>query len=302
MHSKIYKLQAQPKWLSTRSSESVWLLHLLGVAINCIPLPPRARALNRYNKCMRPYNSELNGAIELKYPSPTDPILEDLRRASQIEFKDDTSDIEKAKVIIAYVHNLFDHDGDNEPSKLDPLTILTEAKRGSSFRCVEYSLLAVGLLWAHDIAARKIGLKTADVETSEYGAGHVVTEFWSRNLGKWIMSDVQWGIIPKSQDGYMSALELKQTIEEGRELMLESVNGTNLTHEQASKYVEWVKDYLYFLDTPIEPTFQNMDLKSQKIAMLVPKSVKPPVKFQNTFEMNAVYTNNPADFYPEYRY
>ncbi|HVX48072.1 MAG TPA: transglutaminase domain-containing protein [Candidatus Saccharimonadales bacterium] len=114
-----------------------------------------------------------NTRIKFDYPIRNNPTLAELREASGIKTDLTKSTLENAKNIIGYVHNLFSHDGDNTPSSNDPLTILKEAQVGKSFRCVEYSTLAAGLLWASDIPARAVGLKTRDVETREYGAGHL---------------------------------------------------------------------------------------------------------------------------------
>ena len=152
----------------------------------------------------------LDTDIKFKYPDPNDPVLANLKNSADIVLINNTNSFQMAKIIIGYCHNLFTHNGDNKPTKNDPLTILNEAKNGSQFRCVEYCLLAVGLLWAYKIPARIIGLKTRDVETRDYGAGHVVIEFWDNDQKKWVMCDVQWGCFPISNGKYLSALELKE--------------------------------------------------------------------------------------------
>ena len=41
-----------------------------------------------------------------------------------------------------------------------------------------------------------VGLRRADVETAEVGAGHVVGEIYLADIKKWVMADAQFGFIP----------------------------------------------------------------------------------------------------------
>ena len=49
------------------------------------------------------------------------------------------------------------------------------------------------------------------------------------------------------------------------------------------------------LETDIN--FKDQDKSKQKIVMLVPEGVTAPKRFQNMFEMNAIYTSSAKDFY-----
>lgn len=236
------------------------------------------------------------------YPIAHDPMLPVLKKTANIELNESNSEIDNAKIIIGFAHSVFSHNGDNTPSASDPLTILNEAKTGQSFRCVEYSVLAAGLLWANGVPARTIGLKTSDVETRKYGAGHVVIEFWSKQFNKWIMADVQTGLIPGFHHQPLSAFELSKKLKENENVDYIPVPGAKLSANSSysgkPSYSEWIKEYLYFIDTPIHLTLNDEGRRLQQIAMLVPEGVKPPKKFQGMFEMNAVYTHNASDFYP----
>src|SRR3712207_6273925 len=112
---------------------------------------------------MQKYNTDTSEVdFHFKYPIANDPHLVALKNLADIKLDTNNGELKNAKVIIGYAHNLFTHDGDNVPSAANPLTILKEAQAGKSFRCVEYSILATGLLWAYGIPARTIGLKTRD--------------------------------------------------------------------------------------------------------------------------------------------
>lgn len=240
--------------------------------------------------------------IKFKYPSTGDKMFSTLKSLADVKSDSFVSEIDKVKFIIGYAHSLFGHDGNNTPSSSDPLTILKEAKAGKSFRCVEYSTLAAGLLWAYGVPARTVGLKTRDVETREYGAGHVVIEFWSSDYKKWIMCDVQAGVIPKKQNLLLSAYELKKELDQNKSVNFIPVNGSRHSgvrpYDDKKNYKEWIREYLYFIDTPIKLTLGNEDKRKQQIVMLVPKVAQPPIMFQGMFKMNATYTNSVSTFYP----
>lgn len=148
-----------------------------------------------------------------------------------------------------------------------------------------------------------IGLKTNDVETREYGAGHVVVEFWDSSLEKWIMSDVQAGIIPFLDKKPLSAFELGIAIEQKETIAYKKVANssfmTDSTFKNDAAYTSWISAYLYFYDTTPTINFNVLDRKKERILMLVPLGVTAPRKFQNMFEMNAIYTHNADEFYPK---
>ncbi|CAA9580427.1 MAG: hypothetical protein AVDCRST_MAG86-2717 [uncultured Truepera sp.] len=87
------------------------------------------------------------GPTSERYPfvfAPTDaPELHELRERYGLEalVKDSENDLEKVRRLCAWVHLRWQHDGLNEPSSPDPLTILEEAAQGKSFRCVEYGIV-----------------------------------------------------------------------------------------------------------------------------------------------------------------
>ena len=43
--------------------------------------------------------------------------------------------------LLHWVHMRWQHDGLNEPTRRDALTILREARDGKNFRCVEYAIV-----------------------------------------------------------------------------------------------------------------------------------------------------------------
>jgi len=94
------------------------------------------------------------------------------------------------------LHNQWQHNGNNEPHKNDVTSILEEVKEGKNFRCVEYGIVVAACLNSIGLKARQLNLKTKDVETTEYGAGHVVTEVFLNDLKKWMFIDGQFDAMP----------------------------------------------------------------------------------------------------------
>ena len=76
------------------------------------------------------------------------------------------NDTEKALKVMNWVHKQWQHNGSNQPSKSDALTILQEAKEGKQIRCVEYGIVTSSSLNAVGFRSRVLGLKTKVVETT----------------------------------------------------------------------------------------------------------------------------------------
>src|SRR5690606_22998737 len=109
----------------------------------------------------------MNDSFQFWYEqNESNAYLAELREQYPIEklVKDAKDDQEKALRILHWVHSQWPHNGDNQPSKSDALTILKEAKSGKNFRCVEYGIVSAACLNAIGLKARVLALKTKDVE------------------------------------------------------------------------------------------------------------------------------------------
>jgi len=109
---------------------------------------------------------------------------------------DTKTDTEKALKILHWVHNQWEHNGNNEPKKSDEISILEEVKDGKKFRCVEYGIVATASLNAMGLKSRTLRLKTKNVETTQYGAGHVLLEVYLNDIKKWALLDGQFDAMP----------------------------------------------------------------------------------------------------------
>ncbi|MGZ2370433.1 transglutaminase-like domain-containing protein [Ancylomarina sp. YFZ004] len=213
--------------------------------------------------------------------------------------KDTKSDTEKAQNIMNWVHNQWQHNGNNQPKKSDAISILEEVKQGKNFRCVEYGIVTTACLNAIGLKARTLSLRTKDVETRKYGAGHVLLEVYLNDLKKWVLLDPQWNIIPVLNGIPLNAVEFQKAISENYK-ELEIISGLALSKRY---YVDWIFPYLYYFNT----SFDNREgieltnnINGKKKLMLVPLGAKNPTIFQIIYPINnCIYTNSVKDFYEQ---
>lgn len=210
------------------------------------------------------------------------------------------SDTEKAFKILNWVHRQWAHDGNNEPKKNDAISILEEVKEGKNFRCVEYGIVATACLNAVGLKARTLGLKTKDVETRQYGAGHVLLEVYLKDLQKWVLLDGQWDAMPFLKNIPLNAVEFQKAISENyNELEVRTSSGLSKRN-----YVEWVYPYLYYFNISFDnregTNIKRQQVKDKNQLMLVPIGAKQPTIFQIKYPLDdCIYTNSLNDFYGE---
>ncbi|WP_347159750.1 transglutaminase-like domain-containing protein [Pontibacter chitinilyticus] len=208
------------------------------------------------------------------------------------------NDTEKALRMVHWVHQQWQHNGMNEPSNPDALTILSEAKEGKQFRCVEYGIVATTCLNAMGLPARVLGLKMKDAETIESGAGHVLLEVYLPDLKKWTLLDGQFDVMPVLNNVPLNAVEFQQAIAKHYDkLEIRSLSGTS-----KAGYVKWVYPYLYYFDVKFDNregvAFERVTVGGKSSLMLVPVGAKQPTVFQKIRPIDyCQYTNAVADFY-----
>jgi len=224
-----------------------------------------------------------------------DPYLKQLREEFKLDklIEKDKTDLEKVKSVLNWVHNLWKHNGSNEPQKNDPISILHEVPQGKQFRCVEYGVVLSGCLNALGIRSRVLGLKTEEVETRLFSQGHVATEAYIKELNKWVFIDGQWGAIPTSMKCVpLNALEFRNALWLDKAVDLFSCN-----EEDTTNYLDWIKPYLVYFDVKLDNRYTGKTSPEQ--LMLVPAGFKKPTVFQvKTPIKNMKYTYSSDLFYP----
>jgi len=186
--------------------------------------------------------------------------------------KDCTTDYERVQTITDWVHNLWKHDGSNQPAQNDPLFILREVEKGQRFRCVEYGVVISGCLQSLGMQARTLGLKTEDVETRASGAGHVATEVFLPDLMKWVFLDGQWNATVELEGQPLNAVEFQAALVDRPG----DLRFPKLTAADALLYKKWITPYLYYFDVWTDTGR----------LMLGPQGAPQPTKFQVSMQLN----------------
>ncbi|GAA4381406.1 hypothetical protein GCM10023186_20810 [Hymenobacter koreensis] len=242
-----------------------------------------------------PYTATTDASAHtFQYGSPTDAYLETMRDRYGLDrvVAGKTTDLAKAQAICAWVHGRLNHNGHIPTKKTDPMGILQDAQAEQEVQCVGFGIVLAAALQAVGIPARPLYLKTADSETRGSAAGHAATEAWLSEQQKWVLVDAQWDVIPTLGGTPLNAVELQQALATGNE----DLRGLTTTNAKWKFYFKWLKDYLYYLDTPLDNRFGAK--MSTAGLMLVPEGAKKPVVFQRTTRLhNLRYTHSPTTFY-----
>jgi hypothetical protein len=258
-------------------------------------------------KGLQPHNSILqfdtkssNKSIKFWYEqNRNNQYLNLLRSKYPIDslIKNAGSDTERALAILHWVNRQWMHNGDNVPKKHDAISILQEVKEGKNFRCVEYGIVTTACLNAIGLKARVLSLKTKDVETTQYGAGHVLLEVYLNDLKKWVMLDGQWDIMAVLNGVPLNAMEFQQAIA-GNYAKLKIITTTDISKRA---YVDWVYPYLYYFNFSFdnrEGTKDEQTINGKTGLMLVPLGAKNPMIFQIINKLDyCIYTHSLNDFY-----
>lgn len=216
------------------------------------------------------------------------------------ELKKDKSDAERVLSIMNWAHHQWKHDGGNAPKGSDGISILNEAKAGGRFPCFAYAIVIRDQLIAHGFAARVLYLKTKDAEVRKGSPGHVATEVYLKDLGKWVFIDGQFNVMPMLNGKPLNAVEFQDALSNSYEKVVLA------SRDQVSKrnYTEFVYDYLYYLDTALDnriaPAGGLAKLDGMRSVMLVPVGAGElkKISFWNSVLDYCVYTNSLNDFYP----
>ncbi|QSX04995.1 transglutaminase domain-containing protein [Sedimentibacter sp. zth1] len=209
------------------------------------------------------------------------------------------TDFEKVQAITKWVSELWEHDGNNQPEKSDPIYILDQViEKGKRYRCVEYSVVVYGCLNALGIPTRNVGLKTFDVETREYGAGHIVVEAYLKDYDKWVFIDGQFGIIPMKGDLPLNGVEFALSLgnlDKNLNLIRVGKSYSDMTDEA---YYKWVYQYLYYFDVGFYKSDSNGNRVCTRV-MLVPVGADKPTIFQIKYPLSIdIFTTSEKAFYP----
>lgn len=204
-----------------------------------------------------------------------------------------TNDLDRVRRISAWTRSRWRHNGSNEPTRNDPLTILEEAAQGRRFRCVEYSEVLAAALSSLGVPARVLGLQRRDIETAWSGAGHVAAEAWLADQERWVLVDGQWDVIPLTAGRPLNAVELQAAMaSRDPALTFESFSGTS-----PRRFAGWIAPYLYYFVAHPRRWTTGAPADRRDL-MLAPAGAPFPKVFQRRFaQSDYVETRSPAVFY-----
>ena len=115
-----------------------------------------------------------------------------------------------AEMLLGWVTDRWRHSGGSHDASNDANVVLDRVEQGERFACGEYTVVLTQALNAVQIPARPISLFRLDYY-ADLGTGHVVTEAWIDDLGKWVVLDGQNGAVWRDAAGVpLSVLELQQ--------------------------------------------------------------------------------------------
>jgi hypothetical protein len=249
-------------------------------------------------------NTNGHQTFQFVYPdATTDPYLQKLKQENQLGqlVHHSLGDLRSVLALTNWTHSLWKHNGSNEPSGTDALTIIREAKEGKNFRCVEYAKVSADALLSVGMKARVLNLKTKDAETRKSGAGHVLTEVWLPVYQKWAVADAQFNLVPVSGGIPLNAVELQQAIASKQNIEFHDINGP-VKEAKARKYLNFISPYLYFFDAELDqrevPYTEKTKADKFSSVMLVPSDAQAPKIFQRRFPLDyMLFTDSINDFY-----
>lgn len=230
---------------------------------------------------------------EFKWLNYEHNYLDKLRQKFRLDslINNQMDELQIVEVVMKWVSELWEHNGENEPRHFDPLFILEEVSNGKQYRCVEYAIVLNGCLNALGLYSRILSLKTQDCETREYGAGHIVVEVYIPKLEKWIMADPQFNVVPYVDKIPINAVEF--ALNKNKSVQINHSFGNDFS------YSDWIMPYLFYFTVNFDNRVNdNRSYKEKKQLMLGPINAKIPTVFQRIHPIGDVqYTNSLKAFY-----
>ncbi len=244
-----------------------------------------------------------NTAWKIKYQDEPSAYIEELRNKYSLSelISGWKSDQEKVLAVLNWTNQQWEHDGNQSPKKNDAISILDEVSEGGRFPCFAYAIVLRDQLTTLGFKARTIYLKTADAATTNRPPGHVATEVYLQDIGKWAFIDGQFNVMPTLKGVPLNAVEFQAAISRQiTDFKLETLSKESPTTKR--EYVDFVFDYLYYFDTTLDNRYDSKErfaIEGKRSLMLVPTGAKALTRI-NFWDMEVdycLYTHSLQDFY-----
>lgn len=244
---------------------------------------------------------ENNSKLQILYQKDTSPYLDSLKKAYPLDdiLTKGEPDQERVLKVLNWTNSRWDHVGNNTPAKSDAISILGEAEKGGRFPCFAFAIVLRDQLTVLGYRARTVYIKTKNASNSKYPPGHVVTEVYLNDIGKWGFLDGQFNVMPVLNNEPLNAIEFQKAITNKAEGLHLSGLKEPLKKEE---YYSFVYPYLFYLDTSLDNRYEadtRYTVDGKKSVMLVPINAKnlDKVKFWSLDINYCIYTNSVLDFY-----
>lgn len=209
------------------------------------------------------------------------------------------SQFEAQLALLSWVHNKWVHDSLSEPAHEDALTILADVDQGKRFRCVEYSVVLAEVFQAMGYPARIVALKK-DGMSYGVGKGHVITEAWNDELGKWIAFDGQNNATWRIANRALSSEEVREVSRTGTPDQIRLSFGPTSWIPQETPESERRSTWQPYFEH-LEYRFNNTDYDSvdpaNRVSLVGPKE-RYELLFQGSVLPTRTQTDLVAKMYP----
>lgn len=199
-----------------------------------------------------------------------------------------------------WVASQWKHDGFNAaPDSMSSLEILKKVHNdGQRYRCVEYGRVLADFLAAMGHESRAIGMMSVDVAYGGWGRGHVATEVWSNELGKWIFLDPQFSIYATHAGELLNFYDMSLLKRQGKfeeiqfHVTPRYAAAGGLDAKARLEYASFLKNYFGYLSVPAP-----IGGKRENIVLPL-EGEQPALTFQGTPRGDFLYTLDVGLAYP----
>jgi len=183
----------------------------------------------------------------------------------------------RALTLVHWVSSRWTHANDHVEADQDALDVLHYVDHdGKRFACVEFSIVLCHALNAAGIPSRRLALRQRDYHAG-LSKGHVASEAWIDDLGKWVVLDGQHGGYWTFGAEPLSALELQEALAAGRRPDLLKIDGPMRTEKAGF----WFSYFWHVVTTgatlarpPYAPHFQR-HMRTGQLLVRDPAGVYP---------------------------
>lgn len=135
---------------------------------------------------------------------------------------------------------------------------------------------------------------TADCETREAGASHVVTEAFLPDQRRWVFADAQCDVVAGLGGEPLNAVQLQRAAAERDERFEIGA----LSQEDPSAYAADILPYLHYLSSPLDNRASASERAARRLLLVPAGSPEPRIFQQESPLTHCDFTRSVRAFYP----